>query len=138
MKKLFILVSLPLFLAACGGEENPETSQESQTEVSAPEGEFDPTAPEEVDEAEPATFTALANGDISDGEPVILAGKVAELTDDNAFPAFILTDGEHKVYIRNMAETSVAVDDSVTVHGIYEGVTEDSMPLVSVSIIEAQ
>jgi hypothetical protein len=138
MKKLPILFLLPLLLAACGPEEAPEMSQESQTEVSAPEGEFDPTAPEEVDEAEPATFTAVANGEIADGEPVILAGTVEELTDDNAFPAFILSDGEHQVYIRNMAETAVAIGDSVTVHGIYEGPAEEDMPVISVSIIEAQ
>ncbi|TWT16004.1 hypothetical protein [Planomicrobium sp. CPCC 101079] len=137
MKKLLFLFSLVLLLGACGNEENASTTQESETEVSAPEGELDPTSPEEADEAEPVTFAALANGEIPDGEPVLLTGTVKELTDDNAFPAFILTDGEQQVYIRNMAEKAVAVGDSVTVQGIYEGQAEENMPLVSVDIIEA-
>ncbi|MDN7242053.1 hypothetical protein QWY14_09600 [Planococcus sp. N028] len=138
MKKLLFSLSALLFLTACGNNENPGTTQESKTEVSAPEGELDPTSPEEVKEAEPTTFAALANGEIPDGEPVILAGTVEELTDDNAFPAFILTDGKQQVYIRNMAEKAVNIGDSVTVQGIYEGQAEENMPLVSVDIIEPQ
>ncbi|TWT27398.1 hypothetical protein [Planomicrobium sp. CPCC 101110] len=136
MNKLLFLFSLSLLLGACGNDENASTTQESETEVSAPEGELDPTSPEEADEAEPATFAALANGEIPDGEPVSLTGTVEELTDDNAFPAFILTDGDQQVYVRNMAETAVAVGDTVTVQGIYEGQAEENMPLVSVDIIE--
>ena len=138
MKNWLFLFSFMLLLGACGNEENAGTTQESETEVSAPEGELDPTSPEEADEAEPATFAALANGEIPDGDPVSLTGTVEELTDDNAFPAFILTDGEQQIYIRNMAEKAVAVGDTVTVQGIYEGQAEENMPLVSVDVIEVQ
>lgn len=136
MRKSLCLFSLVLLLGACGDDGGTSTSQESETEVSAPEGELDPTSPEEAEEAAPTTFAALANGEIPDGEPVILTGTVEELTDDNAFPAFILTDGKEKVYVRNMAEKAVAVGDSVTIQGIYEGLAEEDMPLVSVDIIE--
>lgn len=138
MKKAVFLLLSAMLLSACGNDENASTTQESETEVTAPEGELDPTAPAEVDEAEPVAFSALIDGEIPDGEPVILAGTVEELTDDNAFPAFILANEEQQIYIRNMAETAVAVGDSVTVHGIYEGQAEENMPLVSVSIIEGQ
>ena len=135
MVKRFVPFLLILSLAACGGE-NAELTEEGQTEVSAPEGELDPTAPEDVDEAEPTTFTALTGGEVAEGTAVILAGNAEELTDDGAFPAFILTDGEHQVFIRNMAETPVEVGDAVTVHGIYDGVAEEDMPLISASVIE--
>jgi hypothetical protein len=135
MVKPFIPIVLILCLAACGGE-NAELTEEGKTEVTAPEGELDPTAPEDVDEAEPAKFSALAGGEIAEGTAVILAGNVEELTDDGAFPAFLLTDGEHRVFVRNMAETPVEEGDLVTVHGIYDGVAEEDMPLISASIIE--
>ncbi|RNF39669.1 hypothetical protein [Planococcus salinus] len=136
MRKWWIPAAIALLLTACGNPEDTSLPEEGETEVSAPEGELDPTDPEEVDEAESVTFSALVNEEIEVGEPVTLSGTVQELTDDNAFPAFILTDGEQEVFIRNMAETPVDVNDSVTVHGIYEGLAEESMPLVSVSAIE--
>ena len=136
MKNWWIPLVLVLLLAACGNAEDTSLPEEGETEVDAPEGELDPTNPEEVDESKPVTFSALANEEIAAGEPVTLSGTVQELTDDNAFPAFILTDGEYEVFIRNMAETSVEVDETVTVHGIYEGLAEENMPLVSVSVID--
>lgn len=135
MKKWFIPLALLLLLTACGEDESNLPSEESQTEVKAPEGELDPTDPDEVDDAEPADFSALANGEIEEGEPVILSGTVTELTDDAAFPAFILSGGEHEVFVRNMAETPVEADDTVRVEGIYEGNAEENMPLISVSVI---
>lgn len=135
MVKRLIPFLLILSLAACGGE-NAELTEEGQTEVTAPEGELDPTAPEDVDEAEPTTFTALTSGEVAEGDAVILAGTAEELTDDGAFPAFILTDGEQQVFVRNMAETPVEAGDAVTVHGIYDGVAEEDMPLISASVIE--
>lgn len=135
MKKWLVPFALILFLTGCGEAENSST-EEAQTEVAAPEGELDPTSPE-VDDAIPETLSAVANGEIEEGEAVVLAGEVKELTDDAAFQAFILSDGEVDVFIRNMAETSVTVGDSVTVTGIYEGsADEEDMPLVSVSVIE--
>ena len=135
MVKRFIPLALVLSLAACGGE-NTELTEEGETEVAAPEGELDPTAPEEVDEAEPTTFSALAGGEVAKGAAVILAGNVEELTDDGAFPAFLLTDGKQQIFVRNMAETPVKAGDAVTVHGIYDGVAEEDMPLLSASVIE--
>ena len=135
MVKRLIPFLLILSLAACGGE-NAELTEEGQTEVTAPEGELDPTAPEDVDEAEPTTFTALTSREVAEGDAVILAGTAEELTDDGAFPAFILTDGDQQVFVRNMAETPVEAGDAVTVHCIYDGVAEEDMPLISASVIE--
>lgn len=136
MKKRCVPLVLALLLTACGNAEDTSLPEEGETEVDAPEGELDPTDPEEVDEAQSVTFSAMVNEEIEVGEPVTFSGTVQELTDDNAFPAFILTDGEYEIFIRNMAETSVEVDETVTVHGIYEGLAEEDMPLVSVSVIE--
>lgn len=135
MVKRLMPLALVLCLAACGGE-NTELTEEGETEVTAPEGELDPTAPEEVDEAEATTFTALTDGEVAEGTAVILAGTVEELTDDGAFPAFLLTDGEQQVFVRNMAETPVEAGNAVTVHGIYDGTAEEDMPFISASIIE--
>lgn len=135
MKKWLVPFALMLFLTGCG-DADTESTEEAQTEVAAPEGELDPTSPE-VDEAVPQNLSALATGEVEEGEAVILAGEVKELTDDAAFQAFILSDGEIDVFIRNMAETPVVVGDAVTVTGIYEGsADEEDMPLVSVSVIE--
>ncbi|MGK7376793.1 hypothetical protein ACSFXN_03055 [Planococcus sp. 1R117A] len=136
MVKKLVPLMLILCLAACGG--NAELTEEGETEVTAPEGELDPTAPEAVDEAKPTTFTALRDGEVAEGTAVILSGEVEELTDDGAFPAFILTDGENQVFIRNMAETLVEAGDSVAVHGIYDGVAEEELPLISASVIETE
>src|SRR5690606_37573543 len=45
MKKMIIPFAFLLFLGACGNED-PEPADGAQTEVAAPEGELDPTAPE--------------------------------------------------------------------------------------------
>ncbi|ANU09782.1 hypothetical protein BBH88_05445 [Planococcus antarcticus DSM 14505] len=135
MYKFFIPLSLVFLLAACG-EEAPETTEESQTEVTAPEGELDPTAPEEAENAEFVSFEELASGNIEEGIGVSVQGTVEELADDIAFPSFIIADGENRIYIRNMAETPVEVGDSITADGIYEGSAEENMPMISVSIIE--
>lgn len=135
MKKWLVPFALMLFLTGCGNADT-ESTEEAQTEVAAPEGELDPTSPE-VDEAVPQNLSALTTGEVEEGEAVILAGEVKELTDDAAFQAFILSDGETDVFIRNMAETPVVVGNAVTVTGIYEGsADEEDMPLVSVSVIE--
>ncbi|EIM07621.1 hypothetical protein A1A1_05407 [Planococcus antarcticus DSM 14505] len=135
MYKFFIPLSLVFLLAACG-EEAPETTEESQTEVTAPEGELDPTAPEEAENAEFVSFEELASGNIEEGIGVSVQGTVEELADDIAFPSFIIADGENRIYIRNMAETPVEVGDNITADGIYEGSAEENMPMISVSIIE--
>lgn len=137
MKKLtFPLLGL-LLLAACGEEETEVPEQEeTRTEVSAPRGEPDPTEVEDVEDARPVTFEELANGEIEEGTAVSLTGTVEDLTDDNAFPAFILSDGETEIFVRNMAQAAVAVGDTVSVNGIYDGIAEENMPLVSVTQIE--
>lgn len=134
MKGWLVPFALLLFLTGCGDSDNSST-EEAQTEVAAPEGELDPTSPE-VDEAVPEPLSALADGEVEEGEAVVLGGEVKELTDDAAFQAFILSDGEIDIFIRNMAETSVTVGDNVTVTGIYEGSEDENMPLVSASVIE--
>lgn len=138
MKKWFIPLALLLLLTACGEDESISPSEESQTEVKAPEGELDPTAPIEVDDAESASFKALADGKIEEGTAVILAGTVTELTDDAAFPGFVLSGDDREVLIRNMAETPVEVGDAVRVNGIYDGNAEEDMPLISVSVITVE
>lgn len=138
MKKWFIPLVLLLLLAACGEDESISPSEESQTEVKAPEGELDPTAPIEVDDAKPTSFTALANGEIEEGSAVILAGTATELTNDADFPGFILSGEDREVLIRNMAETPVEAGDSVRVQGIYDGIAEEDLPLISVSVITVE
>lgn len=135
MKKMIIPFAFLLFLGACGNED-PEPADGAQTEVAAPEGELDPTAPEAVDEAEPTEFSALMDGTIEEGDPVSLSGTAEELTDDGAFPAFIMSNGEEEIFVRNIAETTVEAGDSVTIQGIFEGDAEEGMPLVSASVIE--
>lgn len=135
MKKFIIPLAFLMLLGACGNEDAQPT-ESAETEVSAPEGELDPTAPEAVDDAEPVDFTSLTDGTVAEGTPVILSGTAEELTDDGAFPAFILSNGEQQIFIRNIAETTVEVGDSVTVHGIFDGDAEEGMPLVSASVIE--
>ncbi|MFD1030050.1 hypothetical protein [Metaplanococcus flavidus] len=139
MKKWYLPIGIVLLLSACGGEETPELEDESQTEVSAPEGdELDPTEPEEVEDAETAMIADLAEGNIEDGTAVIISGTVEELTHDVAFPSFILSNGDHQVYIRNMSETPVEPDDTIRVEGIYDGNAEEDMPLVSASVITVE
>lgn len=141
MKKWFIPLALIFLLSACGNTEDIEDTLEpnsSDTEVSAPEGELDPTEPEEVDEADPKNFSALVNGEVPAGEPVIVSGTVEELTDDAAFPAFILSGSGHEIFIRNMAETFVEAGDTVKVEGIYDGDAEEEMPLISASRITVE
>jgi len=135
MKKMIIPFAFLLLLGACGNED-PEPADGAQTEVAAPEGELDPTAPEAVDEAEPTEFSALMDGTIEEGDPVSLSGTAEELTDDGAFPAFIMSNGEEEIFVRNIAETTVEAGDSVTIQGIFEGDAEEGMPLVSASVIE--
>jgi hypothetical protein len=135
MKKMMIPLALLFLLGACGNDD-PELADSAQTEVAAPEGELDPTAPEAVDEAEPVEFSALADGTIEEGAPVILSGTAEKLTDDGAFPAFILSSGEEQIFVRNIAETTVEAGDSVTIHGIFEGDADEGIPLVSASVIE--
>ncbi|UJF26524.1 hypothetical protein [Planococcus sp. 107-1] len=109
MKKMIIPFAFLLFLGACGNED-PEPADSAQTEVAAPEGELDPTAPEAVDEAEPTEFSALMDGTIEEGDPVSLSGTAEELTDDGAFPAFIMSNGEEEIFVRNIAETTVEAE----------------------------
>lgn len=135
MNRLLIPMSLVFLLAACG-EEAPDVTEESQTEVTAPEGELDPTAPEEAENAEFVSFEELASGTIEEGTGVSVQGTVEELADDIAFPSFIIVNGENRIYIRNMAETPVAVGDSITADGIFEGSADEDMPMISASIIE--
>ncbi|MGO1058693.1 hypothetical protein ACTL32_06090 [Planococcus sp. FY231025] len=138
MRKWLLPILLTASLAACGNEPPEPEAGDSQTEVSAPEGELDPTAPEEVDEAETVDLSAIVNGDIEEGAAVALTATIQELTDDGAFPAFIFGDEEHKVFVRNMAETPVEAGDAVTIRGIYEGLGEENLPVVAASVIEAQ
>lgn len=135
MYRFLIPLSLVFLLAACG-EEAPDVTEESQTEVTAPEGELDPTAPEEAENAEFVSFEELASGTIEEGTGVSVQGTVEELADDIAFPSFIIVNGENRIYIRNMAETPVEVGDSITADGIFEGSAEENMPMISASIIE--
>ncbi len=135
MYKFWIPLSLVFILAACGGTA-PDVTEESQTEVKAPEGELDPTAPDEAEDAEFVSFEELASGSIEEGTGVSIQGTVEELADDIAFPSFIVGDGENRVYIRNMAETPVVVGDSITADGVFEGNAEEDMPMISASIIE--
>ncbi|WP_298823550.1 hypothetical protein [uncultured Planococcus sp.] len=135
MNRFFIPLSLVLLLSACG-ETAPEVTEESQTEVTAPAGELDPTDPEEAENAEFVSFEELASGNIEEGTGVSVQGTVEELADDIAFPSFIIVTGENRIYIRNMAETPVEVGDTITADGIYEGNAEENMPMVSASTIE--
>lgn len=139
MKKWYLPLGVVLLLTACGGEETPELEEESQTEVSAPEGdELDPTDPEEVENAEATAVSDLAAGNIEEGAPVKISGTVEELADDVAFPSFILVNDGQQVYIRNMAETPVEPGDSIQLEGIYDGNAEEDMPLISASVITVE
>ncbi|QHJ70261.1 hypothetical protein [Planococcus halotolerans] len=139
MKKWYLPIGVVLLLSACGGEETPELQEESQTEVSAPEGdELDPTDPEEVQNAEATTVSDLAAGNIEEGAAVEISGTVEELADDVAFPSFILVNDGQQVYIRNMAETPVEPGDTILLEGIYDGNAEEDMPLISASVITVE
>lgn len=139
MKKWYLPLGLALLLSACSGDDTPELEEESQTEVSAPEGDdLDPTDPVEVKNAETVTAAELVDGAIEDGTPVKISGTVKELVDEAGFPSFILTYEDRQIYIRNMAETSVEAGDNVQVEGIYDGNAEEEMPLISASVITAQ
>lgn len=135
MKKLMIPFAALFILAGCADEDG-EVFEESPTEVEAPEGELDPTdPPEELDEAEVVTIESLFAEEVEEGTAVTVSGTVEELTDDGAFPAFILNDGE-QAFIRNMAQTPVELGQTVTVSGIYEGMAEENMPMISVFTID--
>lgn len=139
MKQWFLPIGLVLLLSACSGEDTPELDEETQTEVSAPEGdELDPTDPVEVENAETTSAADLAAGNIEEGTPVKISGTVEELADDIAFPSFILNSGEQQIYIRNMAETPVEPGDSISLEGIYDGNAEEDMPLISASVITVE
>lgn len=139
MNKWLLPVGIGLLLSACSGEEPAELEEQSQTEVSAPEGdELDPTDPTEVEEAEATAISDLADGTIEDGTPVKVDGTVEELMDEVAFPSFILTNGDQQVYIRNMSETAVEVGDNIQAEGIYDGNAEEDMPLISASVITVE
>lgn len=138
MKKWVFPFVLTVALAACGNEASEPETEGSETEVTAPQGELDPTAPEEVDEAEPASFSDIVNGDIEEGAAVALTGTVYEVTDDGAFPVFIFGDDENKVFVRNMAETLVEKGETISIQGIYEGSGEEDLPVIAASVIEGQ
>ncbi|PKH11595.1 MULTISPECIES: hypothetical protein [Planomicrobium] len=139
MKKWYLPISVALLLSACGGEDTPELEEESQTEVSAPEGDdLDPTDPEEVENAEMTLVSDLAAGNIEEGAAVKISGTVEELADDVAFPSFILSNDGQQVYIRNMAETPVEPGDTIQLEGIYDGNAEEDMPLISASVITVE
>ncbi|HSJ36916.1 MAG TPA: hypothetical protein VK945_01735 [Planococcus sp. (in: firmicutes)] len=139
MKKWYLPIGITLLLSACSGEDSPALEEGAQTEVSAPEGDnLDPTDPEAVKDAEAALISDLAEGNIEDGTAVKISGTVDELADDIAFPSFILSSGDHKVYIRNMAETPVEIGDTIQVEGIYDGNAEEDMPLISASVITVE
>lgn len=127
MYRFFIPLSLVLLLSACGGTA-PNVTEESQTEVTAPDGELDPTDPEEAENAEFVSFDELASGNIEDGTGVSVQGTVEELADDIAFPSFIIVNEEKRIYIRNMAETPVEVGDAITADGIYEAMPKRICP----------
>lgn len=139
MKKWYLPISAALLLAACSGEETPELEEETQTEVSAPEGDdLDPTDPAEVENAETTAVSDLVEGKIEEGTAVKISGTVEELADDVAFPSFILKNDGHQVYIRNMAETPAEPGDNIQVEGIYDGNAEEDMPLISASVITVE
>ncbi|MFC3212085.1 hypothetical protein [Planomicrobium okeanokoites] len=139
MKKWYLPISVALLLSACGGDDTPELEEESQTEVSAPEGDdLDPTDPEEVENAEMTPVSDLAAGNIEEGAAVKISGTVEELADDVAFPSFILSNDGQQVYIRNMAETPVEPGDTIQLEGIYDGNAEEDMPLISASVITVE
>ena len=139
MKKWYLPISVALLLSACGGDDTPELEEESQTEVSAPEGDdLDPTDPEEVENAEMTLVSDLAAGNIEEGAAVKISGTVEELADDVAFPSFILSNDGQQVYIRNMAETPVEPGDTIQLEGIYDGNAEEDMPLISASVITVE
>lgn len=139
MKKWLLPVGIALLLSACSDEEPAELEEESQTEVSAPEGdELDPTDPVEVEDAEATAISDLADGSTEEGTAVKVSGTVEELTDDVAFPSFILTNGDQQVYIRNMSETAVEIGDNIQAEGIYDGNAEENMPLISASVITVE
>ena len=139
MKKWFLPLSVALLLSACGGEDTPNLEEETQTEVSAPEGDdLDPTDPVEVENAEITSASDLTAGGIEEGIAVKVSGTVEELADDIAFPSFILLSDGEQVYIRNMAETPVEPGDSISIEGIYDGNAEEDMPLISASVITVE
>lgn len=138
MKRRFFLILLTVSLAACGNEASEPATEGAQTEVSAPEGEPDPTAPEEVDDAEAVDLSAIVNGEVKEGTAVAVNGTVYELTTDGAFIAFIFGDDESKIFVRNMAETPVEVGETFTIRGIYEGPGEENLPVIAASVIDGQ
>lgn len=139
MRKWLLPIGIALLLTACSGEDTPELDEETQTEVSAPEGDdLDPTDPVEVEDAETTSAADLAEGIIGEGTAVKIAGTVEELADDIAFPSFILLSDGEQVYIRNMAETPVELGDSISLEGIYDGNAEEDMPLISASVITVE
>lgn len=139
MNKWLLPGGIALLLSACTGEEPAELGEEPQTEVSAPEAdELAPPAPTEDKDAETTDIAALAEGSIEEGTAVKVAGIVGELTDDVAFPSFILINGDQQVYIRNMSETAVKIGDNIQAEGIYDGNAEEDMPLVSASAITVE
>lgn len=139
MKKWYLPISVVLLLAACSGEDSPDLEEESQTEVSAPEGDdLDPTDPEAVEDAETTSVSDLTEGNIEAGTAVKISGTVEELADDIAFPSFIIMNDSQQVYIRNMAETPIEIGDNIQVEGIYDGNAEEDMPLISASVITVE
>jgi hypothetical protein len=143
MKRLSLLLTGVLLLAACGEEEATEpvevegtvedtaTSEPSQEELNT----------QLKEEATEIDFVQANAGEIEEGTKVKATGEVSNLVDDTLMEFTLTTeegDGSGMYSVKGFNTTDAAIEEgqTVTVYGTYDGKDDSGMPSIALTIIE--
>ena len=144
MKRLTVLLSIALLLAACSEEASEEPKAEdtaAETEAAVEEPTQEDLNTQIKEEAVEIEFVKANADEVAEGTQVRATGEVSNLVNDTMIEFTLKTEegegfGMYSIKGFNTTEAEVQDGQTVTIYGTYSGKDDASMPAINVTIIE--